>query len=65
MQNASLLSLRRGLEGQQSQGLHAVPAYPLHPEVQSLPGSLVDPRKLTDCVCEVMYYLKHSSFTLI
>lgn len=45
-QSADLLSHQRGLEGRQSQGLHVVPAFPLHPEVQSLPGSLVVPRKL-------------------
>ncbi len=46
-QKADSLSLRQDREGQQSQGLHVVLAFLLHPEVQSLPGSLADPRKLT------------------
>lgn len=42
----NLLFHQRVHEGPQSQGLHVVPAYPPHPEVQSLPGSLVGPRVL-------------------
>lgn len=41
--SADLLSHRRDQEDQQSQGLHVVLAFLPHPEVQSLPGSLVDP----------------------
>lgn len=46
-QNADSPSLRRGLEGRQSRGLRVILAFLLHPEVRALPGTLVDPRKLT------------------
>lgn len=44
-QDVDLLSHQQGQEGPQSRGLHVVPAYPLHPEVRSLPGNLVAPKK--------------------
>ena len=44
--NIDLLSLLQGQEVLQCLGLHVVLAYPLHPVVQALPGSLVDPKKI-------------------
>ena len=43
-QDADLLSHRRDQEGRQNRSLRVVLAFLLHPEVQSHPGSLVDPR---------------------
>lgn len=57
-QNTDLLSPRKGQEGQQCPGLHVVLAYPLHPVVQALPGSLVDPKKLRVNVNEADLIIK-------
>lgn len=46
-QNADSLFHRRDLEDRQSQNLPEFLSFLPHPEVQSLPGSLADPTKLT------------------